>query len=94
MILAYKKTPGKFTKVLGFEKTPPSPLGKNPKKSRLFFLAASLNKNPEAEKSLNVLSGSLACNGVWLDRQRTHPWPGETLRALDLDHSQRLVISG
>ena len=42
MILAYKKTLGKFTKVLGFEKTPPPPLGKIPKKSR-FFLAASLN---------------------------------------------------
>ena len=31
MILAYKKTLGKFTKVLGFEKTPPPPLGKIPK---------------------------------------------------------------
>ena len=43
MILAYKKTLGKFTKVLGFEKTPlPPPLGKIPKKSRFFFWAASL----------------------------------------------------
>ena len=32
-----QKTLGKFTKVLGFEKTPPPPLGKIPKKSRFFF---------------------------------------------------------
>ena len=61
-----------------------------------FLVLLSIKKvffYPEAEnsgerKSLNVLSGSLACNGVWLDRQRTHPRPGETLRA------QRLVILG
>ena len=62
--------------------------------SRVAVNNKKLNKNPEAEKSLNVLSGSLARNGVWPDRQSAHPWPGETLRALDLDHSQRLVISG
>jgi len=42
MILASKKTLGKFTKVLGFEKTLPPSLGKNPKKSRFFFWTASL----------------------------------------------------
>ena len=41
MILAYKKTLGKFTKVLGFEKTPP-PFGKNSQKIPFFFGAASL----------------------------------------------------
>ena len=35
MILAYKKTLGKFTKDLGFEKTPP-PFGKIPKKIPFF----------------------------------------------------------
>ena len=37
MILAYKKTLGKFPKVLGGP-----PLGKIPKKSRFFLLGASL----------------------------------------------------
>ena len=41
MILAYKKTLGKFTKVLGFEKPPPPPWEKFPK-NPVFFLAASL----------------------------------------------------
>ena len=36
MILAYKKTLGKFTKVLGFEKTPP-PFGKKSQKIPIFF---------------------------------------------------------
>ena len=36
MILTYKKTLGKFTKVLGFEKTPP-PLGKNSQKIPFFW---------------------------------------------------------
>ena len=37
MILAYKKTLGKFTKVLGFEKTPP-PLWEKFPKNPVFFL--------------------------------------------------------
>ena len=37
MILASKKTLGKFTKLLGFEKTLPPHLGKIPKKSRFFL---------------------------------------------------------
>ena len=45
-------------------------------------------------KKFECSSGSLACNGVWLDRQNAHPWPGETLKALALDNSQRLVILG
>ena len=57
----------------------------------IFF---NLEVEKSGEKKFECLSGSLARNGVWPDRQRTHPWPGETLRALDLDHSQRLVISG
>ena len=54
MILAYKKTLGKFTKVLGFEKTPP--LGKIPKKSRIFF-----GKRPLA----NIL---IKCWNYWIFR--------------------------
>ena len=53
MILAYKKTLGKFTKVLGFEKTPP-PLGKIPKKSRFFFWGVPLRRQDQ--------SGLFACS--------------------------------
>jgi len=42
MILAYKKTLGKFTKVLGFEKTPP-PFGKNSQKIPFFFVGSVPN---------------------------------------------------
>jgi len=42
MILAYKKTLGKFTKVLGFEKTPPPLWEKFPKNPVFFLLGASL----------------------------------------------------
>ena len=42
MNLAYKKILGKFTKVLGFGKTPPPMLGKIPKWYRFFFLRAYL----------------------------------------------------
>ena len=52
MILAYKKTLGKFTKVLGFEKTLPPPLGKIPKKSRFFFGQRPLGKNIHPESRI------------------------------------------
>ena len=44
MILASKKTLGKFTKVLGFEKTHPPSLGIIPKKSHFFLLGVSLSQ--------------------------------------------------
>ena len=47
MILASKKTLGKFTKVLGFEKTPPPPLGKNTKKTPFFFWKQGFPKGGE-----------------------------------------------
>ena len=43
MIFTNQKSLGKNKKVLGIEKTPPPPLGKIPKKSRISFWVASLS---------------------------------------------------
>ena len=80
MTLAYKKTLGKFTKVLGFEKTPPPPpLGKIPKKSRFFGVAPLRNMlSPE-----NLFLRNLPINP---DRQLM-----QSSKRAELGHKRRLV---
>ena len=54
MNLAYKKILGKFTKVLGFGKTPPPHVGKSSQMISFFFLRAYLNcdKDTKMENKL------------------------------------------
>ena len=63
MNLAYKKILGKFTKVLGFGKTPPPHVGKNSQIISFFFWERTL-PNMTQKWPLRVKNGPEASNGV------------------------------
>ena len=70
MNLAYKKILGKFTKVLGFGKTPPH-VGKNSQMISFFFLRAYLTDLKElSDKRDNEGNHRLSCEETSLTRPR------------------------